>query len=533
MAIMDSNPESNQYQYIQDTSLASLDSKTSPLAMLVRTCSQIGADPPMAAAAKSKKPAAAAPVSATAAAADRPHSASPAAAAVAYLGHGAAKHHRTNINNNYMEDTPKPAKLNFKPYENTVSTPTPHHHLQHAVQQHHHHSSPYGLHQLHSNHHNNNNNNDDDSRPKSSSSEDNGNSAGHGKKRKSASPRDEYSGVHHKSSRRSSSSASSSETAAAASTASSANDPSTNPIIRSGLEVMHGATAKAFCPPPPMPAHSPYKSHDPLAAFRHTYLPGAPWMPAAVSLAAAAAGKPSPSSDCKDPMCGGPASGCGQQQQHAAAAAALAFATQYHPMMAAAGACPAGCVQCDHQRYLSSLMAAASVPAFYAPVARPYTCSWVIPGGHMQSSSPTTAATESANAASLCGKSFSTSDELLQHIRTHTSAGGSAVSAAACMAAGAAGPMSPTTAAAFSAYNSHLSRHLFHHPSAAAAYGKPPSMMPPSPYSAFNPTAAYCYPPPSAAAAAAAAYHHHHHQQQQQQQLYSPRGDTSSATVSR
>ncbi|KAL5242531.1 hypothetical protein ACI65C_009941 [Semiaphis heraclei] len=507
MAIMDSNSENNQYQYIQDTSLASLDSKTSPLAMLVRTCSQIGADPPMAAAAKSKKPAAATPVSATAAAADRPHSASPAAAAVAYLGHGAAKHHRTNINNNYMEDTPKPAKLNFKPYENTVSTPSPHHHLQHAVQHHHHHSSPYG----------------------SSSSEDNGNSASHGKKRKSTSPRDEYGGAHHKSSRRSSSSASSSETAVAASTTSSATDPSINPIIRSGLEVMHGATAKAFCPPPPMPAHSPYKPHDPLAAFRHTYLPGAPWMPAAVSLAAAAAGKASPSSDCKDPMCGGPASGCGQQQQHAAAAAALAFATQYHPMMAAAGACPAGCVQCDHQRYLSSLMAAASVPAFYAPVARPYTCSWVIPGGHMQSSSPAATGTEVATGASLCGKSFSTSDELLQHIRTHTSAGGSAVSAAACMAAGAAGPMSPTTAAAFSAYNSHLSRHLFHHPSAAAAYGKPPSMMPPSPYSAFNPTSAYCYPPPSAAAAAAAAYHHHHHQQQ----LYSPRGDTSAASVSR
>lgn len=466
--------------------------------MLVRTCSQIGADPPIAAAAKSKKPLATAPVSTPASAADRPHSASPAAAT--YLGHTTAKHHPRTVNNNYMEEPPKPAKLNFKPYENTVLTPSPH-------QQHHqsHHQS-----------------NDDDSRPKSSSSEDNGGHV-HSKKRKSASPRDDY--MHHstsKSSRRSSSSASSSDTATAAT------DPSTNPIIRSGLEVMHGtaAAAKAFCPPPPIPAHSPYKP-DALAAFRHTYLPGNPWMPAAVSLAAAAASKPSSSSpsDCKDPMCGGPASGCGQQQQqqhhqHAAAAAALAFASQYHPMMAAAGGCPAGCVQCDHQRYLTSLMAAASVPAFYAPVARPYTCSWVIPGGSHQSS-PTA---EASAVPTLCGKSFGTSDELLQHIRTHTSGsgGGGGVSAAAMAAAGI-GPMSPTTAAAFSAYNSHLSRHLFHHPS---AYGKPPSMMPPSPYSAFNPTAAYCYPPPTAAAAVAA-YHH------QQHSLYSPRSDTSAATVSR
>lgn len=480
-----------------------LDSKTSPLAMLVRTCSQIGADPPMAAAAKSKKQAtgATAPMSATpTAVADRPHSASPASGA--YMSHAAAaKHHHRNHNNNYMEEPPKPAaKLNFKPYENTVLTPS---------------TAPPMAHQNHTthHHHNNNNNNEEDMRPKSSSSEDNGH--GNGKKRKSASPRDDY--HQHKSSRRSSSSASSTE--------SSAIDPSTNPIIRSGLEVMHGS--KAFCPPPSMAAHSPYKpATDALAAFRHTYLPGAPpWIPAAVSLAAAAAAasKPSPTSaECKDPLCGGPSAGCGQQQHAAAAAAALAFASQYHPMMAVGG-CPAGCTQCDHQRYMTSLMAA--MPAFYAapPVAaRPYTCSWVIPGG---GHSPLSTAAEAAAVPTLCGKSFGTSDELLQHIRTHTS--GSAAMG------GTAGPMSPTSAAAFTAYNSHLSRHLFHHhhPSAVAAYDKlspPLSMMPPSPYSAFNPTAAYCYPPPtSVAAAAAAAYHHHH-------SLYSPaRSDTSAATVSR
>ncbi|CAI6348992.1 unnamed protein product [Macrosiphum euphorbiae] len=93
--------------------------------------------------------------------------------------------------------------------------------------------------------------------------------------------------------------------------------------MRSALRVMYGATAKAFCPPPPMPAHSPYKSHDPLATFRPTYLAGTQRILAAVSLATAEVGKPSPSSDSKDPMCGGPTSGCGQQQQHVVATATL------------------------------------------------------------------------------------------------------------------------------------------------------------------------------------------------------------------
>ncbi|XP_050549037.1 zinc finger protein Noc-like [Daktulosphaira vitifoliae] len=424
MAIMDTNSENHQYQYIQDNSMASLDSKTSPLAMLVRTCSQIGADPPTVP--KSKKPPT--PATTPMTAADRPHSASPAAAY--HLSQT-----KRNYNNNYIED-PKPAKLNFKPYENTVLT--------------------------------HNNNNDDDSRPRSSSSEDNNAST---KKRKSASPRDDC-------------------LTAAKRRAPETEQQTANPIIRSGLEVMHGT--KGFCPPPP----SSYKS-DALAAFRHTYLPGAPWMAASLAAAAAAAAHHKPAGgDCKDPICLS-TGGC----------AASAVSPYHHSVMAAVG-CPAGCTQCDQQRYLSSLMAAAA--PFYAPsVARPYTCSWVIP-------SPSSPATESPAAApSLCGKSFSTSEELLQHIRTHTSA---------------AGPMSPTTAAAaaaFSAYNNHLSRHLFHHPAAASPYGASlpyagKHMPPPSPYSAFNPTTAYY--PGAAAAAAAAAYHH---------QLYAVPGRDGSATVSR
>ncbi|XP_050423997.1 zinc finger protein Noc-like [Adelges cooleyi] len=428
MAIMDTNSESNQYQYIQDNSMASLDSKTSPLAMLVRTCSQIGADPPMAP--KSKKPAT--PATTPIAAADRPHSASPASAAAAAYHLSQTKR---NHNNNYIEDT-KPAKLNFKPYENTV--------LSH---------------------------NDDDNRPRSSNSVDNNN-----KKRKSASPRDDGA------------------TAAKRRTSEPEPQQTANPIIRSGLEVMHGG--KGFCPLPPP---SPYKP-DALAAFRHTYLPGAPWMAASLAAAAAAHHNKPAGADCKDPLCLS-TGGC--------SASAAAVSPYHHPMMTVG--CPAGCAQCDHQRYLSSLMAAAA-PFYAPPVARPYTCSWVIP-------SQSSAATESPAAApSLCGKSFSTSDELLQHIRTHTAA---------------AGPMSPTTAAAaaaFSAYNNHLSRHLFHHPAAAASpYGAASSpygskhMPHPSPYSAFNPTAAYY--PGAAAAAAAAAYHHH--------QLYAAPGRDGSATVSR
>lgn len=75
--------------------------------------------------------------------------------------------------------------------------------------------------------------------------------------------------------------------------------------------------------------------------------------------------------------------------------------------------CPAGCAQCDHAAgkppsYLSHNPAAAAyahaqLAALAAASQLPYVCNWI------------------AGDAAYCGKRFGTSEELLQHLRTHTS----------------------------------------------------------------------------------------------------------------
>lgn len=72
--------------------------------------------------------------------------------------------------------------------------------------------------------------------------------------------------------------------------------------------------------------------------------------------------------------------------------------------------CPAGCTQCDHansKSYQSHSTAAAAyahaqLAALAAASQLPYVCSWI--GGD----------------TAYCGKRFGTSDELFQHLRTHT-----------------------------------------------------------------------------------------------------------------
>lgn len=108
---------------------------------------------------------------------------------------------------------------------------------------------------------------------------------------------------------------------------------------------------------------------------------------------------------CRDPFC----TGC---------------ALTPHPV----GKCPAGCQQCEpssgsapkssyahqmSQAFAHAALAAASqmpafaaasqIPAFAAASQMPYICNWI------------------AGDASYCGKRFSSSDDLLQHLRTHTS----------------------------------------------------------------------------------------------------------------
>ncbi|XP_063227316.1 zinc finger protein Noc-like [Bacillus rossius redtenbacheri] len=96
---------------------------------------------------------------------------------------------------------------------------------------------------------------------------------------------------------------------------------------------------------------------------------------------------------CRDPYC----TGCQLSSQLLAAAAA------------AGKGCPGGCAQCDHAGKLPGAAAAAAyahaqLAALAAASQLPYVCSWV--GGD----------------ATYCGKRFAASDELLQHLRTHTAA---------------------------------------------------------------------------------------------------------------
>ncbi|KAJ8915718.1 hypothetical protein NQ315_000652 [Exocentrus adspersus] len=76
--------------------------------------------------------------------------------------------------------------------------------------------------------------------------------------------------------------------------------------------------------------------------------------------------------------------------------------------------CPAGCVQCDHAKpststgYVShnssaTIYAHAQLAALAAATQLPYVCSWI------------------SGDATYCGKRFSNSEELLSHLRTHTS----------------------------------------------------------------------------------------------------------------
>lgn len=184
----------------------------------------------------------------------------------------------------------------------------------------------------------------------------------------------------------------------------------TSPIIRSGLEVMHGHSSNgafkpnsfglnplaALCCPPGMEQHASNPAFRPPFGngFAHHH---------AAMLAAAASYPPNtqnpyisyqriktPSGGetivpiCKDPYC----TGC-QFSQH-------------NQQMMLGIPCPAGCTQCEQQKY-GLAMAMSGLPPNnpYAQVDRPYMCSWVVSDGY-------------------CGKRCASSEELVQHLRTHT-----------------------------------------------------------------------------------------------------------------
>ncbi|TGZ47885.1 zinc finger protein Elbow [Temnothorax curvispinosus] len=129
---------------------------------------------------------------------------------------------------------------------------------------------------------------------------------------------------------------------------------------------------------------------------------------------------------CRDPFC----TGC-QLNSHLlsnpATAAAVANITNGKlPSGAGAtpGSCPAGCAQCDHKPgsvspygSLSAVYAHAQLAALAAGTQLPYVCNWI------------------AGDTAYCGKRFTTSEELLQHLRSHTnvSASGGATDPAAAL----------------------------------------------------------------------------------------------------
>jgi len=111
---------------------------------------------------------------------------------------------------------------------------------------------------------------------------------------------------------------------------------------------------------------------------------------------------------CRDPYC----TGCQLTSQAAAVAAAAALPAGKNGTGGAPSVCPSGCIQCDHAKAgflpshspsLAAAYAQAQLAALTAASQLPYVCSWI------------------ASETQYCGKRFATSEELLQHLRTHTS----------------------------------------------------------------------------------------------------------------
>lgn len=305
-------------------------------------------------------------------------------------------------------------------------------------------------------------------------------------------------------------------------------DQGASPIIRSGLEVLQGNDYRkqmtpfsSFYPPPPPHHVAQFENNHP--AFRplfpggshllppqHHFPPtGSPYI--GYSRVKSASGGESIVPVCKDPYCGGcqfsgAGGGAGSSSSSSSSAVAL--------MAAAAGfsfpgvptstagvglSCPIGCVQaCDHPKIPYSTAGGMPMPASFFPsllppyppppsvqtsqssppggsASRPYVCNWIV-------------------GESYCGKRFGSSEELLQHLRTHPSTAGPSVENSSSSAALAAAMMQQQQAAAYSSLLAGLGGHHRTYPT--------PPLSPLDSAGRYNPYAA--------AAAMAKAMGHHH-----------------------
>lgn len=282
----------------------------------------------------------------------------------------------------------------------------------------------------------------------------------------------------------------------------STSSASATPIIRSGLEVLAGhpkdvplgtyrTAASSFFPPgyPTFDSHPAFRGAHPslmhpsfsipsLASLSSAYqglypaamIATSPYL--SYTRVKTAGGGEAVVPVCRDPYC----TGC-------------PYSLQNNHLLLSGGACPPSCTQCEQAKAaLSAVPGLSSVPpSSLVPASSllPPTSAASLYSSSLFSPGPPRALTCSwmAGADNYCGKRFSNADDLLQHLRTHTTTSVTEASALSMLS----NPLHAHAALLNSAAaHSALHRPSFSPPSLSPLaaryhpYGKPPSALGPS-----------------------------------------------------